>query len=1084
MVMSAALVLAKSEQAETARVAMSAPVQIKTIAPLKTPVMKTVELSVECPGLSKDDEKSAKVTGEFIFSTSGPVTFTLLNSFAVVTDFDLSSKHLQFRSQPEGYILNALRKGDYRVTLKYLVPVTEQRGLWSVTLGIPPNLKNKVILRLPEKQLDISSNEAVYLTSEEKEERGTEVTAVFGSAPVVRLNWRPRVRKTKLEKVVFFCEVNTFALFKPGVVDLTNLVRFQIAQGEIKEIIMLVHEGMSVTSVTAPGLSTWRFDPETHQLEAVLEKPVSGDFILTVITQIPREGLPYKAVIGALTVKDADRQRGCIALAVPETVQIKVDKLVGLSAMNITDFSQEAIKAAGRKARTTESTSIKRAFRFQQLPVSASVQAEKVLPELKVTEKGTLSISDERIVLSSQLDITIAKSGVFSVRLDIPKDFDIETLSGKGISHWDEIKDDGHGVVVHFQKQVLGAQRLNVVIARMEKGIEKTIMVPKVEVRDAKKHTGTLVISGERSVRMTTVKREGVSELNPSDLGIRETGVIAFKLLRPEWQVILKTEVLSPTIKPEVLQRIDLAEGMLYGTVFIRYAIENAGCKIFRLQAPEPGTSLAITGRNIAKVFEKDREKGIWQVVLNNKVEQNMLLRVSYQIPFDPAQRKVNILPLKTLDTEGQKGYLVVMSAKRVQIKPEGDLTGLKPEDSRSIPPAFGAGDMSDAILSFRAVLPDYQLPLNVIRHGSEAVLPAKVNQVHITSVVSEDGQMLTRVGMDINVGDMRFLKIRLPDPHDTLWSVFVNGKVAKPSRDDKAHRIPLEESIAGDVTLVDIVYAGRADSIRFWRRQTYKAPEFNLPLNNVEWNLYVRPGLLYYGFDGTCQFQEQDAITKGLNERNYTIDNLRQIQADLAKARVVMAKGEQYAQEGKQKQARQALETAMNYSQSKADFNEDARIQYRNLVKQQAFIGLVQRRNEVRSFQNIRDEKQVRKMDGFQSGNFTPEYARQIEQSLPAEENTNLQTLAEKIIDQQAAAAALAQAIRITVPEQGTRLMFLRPLQINPNAEMSVSFKAIGAGPLVWLKSLWPMLMLLVLFRVILGIIQKNARSDSASKR
>ena len=70
-----------------------------------------------------------------------------------------------------------------------------------------------------------------------------------------------------------------------------------------------------------------------------------------------------------------------------------------------------------RVARPAE---IKRSFRYHRLPATAAVHAEAVLPELRVVEQGKLDITDERIVLSSHLDVTISKSGLFAVDLRIP----------------------------------------------------------------------------------------------------------------------------------------------------------------------------------------------------------------------------------------------------------------------------------------------------------------------------------------------------------------------------------------------------------------------------------------------------------------------------------------------------------------------------------------------------------------------------------------------------------------------------------------------------------------------------------------
>ena len=105
--------------------------------------------------------------------------------------------------------------------------------------------------------------------------------------------------------MVFFCEVNTVAVFEPGVVALTSLVHYQIAQGELKSMSLEVPEGMNVTSVRAPGLSTWRYDPETRKLEAILERPTSTDFTLEVMSQVACEGVPYDVDIGSLAVEDA-----------------------------------------------------------------------------------------------------------------------------------------------------------------------------------------------------------------------------------------------------------------------------------------------------------------------------------------------------------------------------------------------------------------------------------------------------------------------------------------------------------------------------------------------------------------------------------------------------------------------------------------------------------------------------------------------------------------------------------------------------------------------------------------------------------
>jgi hypothetical protein len=869
---------------------------------------------------------------------------------------------------------------------------------------------------------------------------------------------------------VFFAEVLTYAGFEPGVVELACLASLQIAQGQLQSVVLDVPAGMSVTAVSAPGLGTWRYDSDTRQLEALFEKPVSGNLTLAVTLQVPREGLPYTALLAAPLVRGAARQRGAFALAVPESVQIAVSNEAGISGMAIEDFPASAQPAAkaGLPARL-----LKRAYRYQLPGATLAVSADKVVPEIRALETSTLSIGDERILLTSQIDVSVARAGIFSLTLGLPAGYEVETLTGQEVSHWDELKDaTNRGVVVHFQRQVLDTRRLNVVISRTEKGVEKTIPLPRLEVRGAAKHAGSLVVSGERGVRLSTLSRDGVVEINPRDLGVANTRALAYSLLRPGWSVVLAAEVLAPAVKPEVLHTVDLAEGMIRETAIFNYTIENAGCKIFRIQAPRPGLPLTITGRGVSKVFEADREKGVWQVELAAKSEQPVTLKATSQSPFDPTNRLVTVRPFRALDTENQRGYVTVTSSGRMQVRPMGEPEGLKPEDSRGIPASFGAGDLSDAILCYRAVTPDYALALDIRRHGSADVLPASVRRVDLMSVMAEKGQMLTRVQMELDAGDLRYLTVTLPGAKDALWSVFVNGKVGSPSRNGRAYRIPLEGALAGETTTLDLTYAGEAPS-----GGSLAAPSFDLPLNNVLWTLYLREDRAYFNFEGDFTLDEKEEGPVAFDQQTYSRQNSFLMNTDLNRARSVMAKGESYIKTGNQREAKQALEVAMNYSQSEPELNEDARVQHQSLVRKQVIVGLVTRRSELQQErvldQDVAQQAAANAPLGYNGGNFTPEYAKQLEQTMSADETANMTVVADKIIGQQKAAAAVARSIRITIPEQGVRIRLRRPLVIQPDAELKVTFTSLPAAP--WRRA-GSLLLVLGVF-VFAGTVVRKAR-------
>ena len=1045
-------------------------------------VIGSMTVTVEGPKTVKDVEQSAGVTAVLEFEAHGAAVISVMPVTSVLTDFTCSSRNVEINSNTNGYFLNILKKGTYKVTLKYKASVEFKEGKWSLGIMMPENLQNKISLKLPEPGLEIQSEHAVLFKMQEKKD-ATLADAVFGPVPVATFTWLPRIRKTTLEQIVCFCEVNTLATLQSGVVELTNIIRYQVAQGEMREMKVKIPQGMSITAVQAQGLATWSFDPDKRILDAILANAVSGDFVLTVVAQVACDGLPYEAKIGSIQVQNTLRQRGALALSAPDDIQVRVDDVKGLNPMNIEDFVSEigsllSPEDVQRRARM----SIRRAFRYHQPEdVLVSVHVERVLPEVRVTENGTLSISDERIMLATRLGLAIAKAGIFSVELGIPKDFDIETLSGPDVSHWDENRGVGHGVIVYFKKQVTDATELNLVVARSEKGIEQKITVPRVTVKEAAKHNGKLTVSGERGVRIMVDSHTGVDVKKASEEGIRQAGVLVFDILRPAWSIVLKTEVMAAQVKPEVLQWVDLSEGMLQCRTFIQYKIENAGIKSLRLQAPASGITLAVSGGNIASVHEIDKTKGIWQVDLHNKVEDKFSLIASYQMPYDPAEKKVKILPLQTVDTESQRGYVVVTCAGRVQVKPEGSQKGLKLDDPRSIPASFGAGDLSSAIQCYRTVRPDYELNLSVVRHDQASVLPASIKQVRMTSVVASGGKMLTRVGLQVVVGNnLRSLNFRLPRKSDELWTVLVDGKQVSTWSDGDYYCIPLEGKEGDRVTAVDLTYAGSSSKAGlFFSKERYEAPRFNLPLNDIDWVFYVEPGREYFNFGGSMEaVREKLTVVRQFNDRYYVEWNAKQKELNKGNALIGLNKGEEMMKAGKPRLAQQSFQQALNWSQGEQGLNEDARIQLRNLQKQQWKMGLVNRRDAVRASKNIIDDRQIGQMQGFQGGNYTQEYASDVEKRLSDKDNGALEMVANKLIDQQTAAAGVISAISVTVPEHGRQLKFHRDVQIENQGDLHVTFR-VGTGRIavVW-SAVWPAALLFLGIWVLAAMkIQKHEK-------
>ena len=152
---------------------------------------------------------------------------------------------------------------------------------------------------------------------------------------------------------------------------------------------------------------------------------------------------------------------------------------------------------------------------------------------------------------------------------------------------------------------------------------------------------------------------------------------------------------------------------------------------------------------------------------------------------------------------------------------------------SRTFPPP-------SANFAYRLVEPAFQLPLKLERHEAAKLLPARVNNITFTSVISDDGEMLTQARLEIVPGDKRLLNLTLPKDA-RFWFAFVNQSGVWPWREQDRILIPAGTAVArrqshpGGSLLQ--LRASAAPGERALDLELV-APKFDLPLENITWRV------------------------------------------------------------------------------------------------------------------------------------------------------------------------------------------------------------------------------------------------------
>src|SRR5581483_5847242 len=169
----------------------------------------------------------------------------------------------------------------------------------------------------------------------------------------------------------------------------------------------------------------------------------------------------------------------------------------------------------------------------------------------------------------------------------------------------------------------------------------KGLIAPRVTFREAAKQRGQLVIVPEQGMRLQIAAREGVTQLDPQKSGIRQKGVLAFRLLQPDWNLTMDVEQVDAWVQVTGLQHIQVNEAQAKISANLIYQIENTGLKSLRLLVPTNATGVQFRGEQVSDFLpvQGGVTNGMqtWEVKLNRRIIGKFLLQASWQTPVPDA---------------------------------------------------------------------------------------------------------------------------------------------------------------------------------------------------------------------------------------------------------------------------------------------------------------------------------------------------------------------------------------------------------------------------------------------------------------
>ena len=758
----------------------------------------------------------------------------------------------------EGRTLAVLLPGRTNVTVQFKL-ITKLGGdvtKRTLAFGIPPALVSRVSVAIDEAEADVEFPTAVSFQRASTNQQ-TRVDAILGAADRVEMNWTPRVKRAAEIAATVFVQNTALVTLGGGVMNTRASLDYQISQGELKQVRVTIPAGQRLLRVEGDAIRTWEIKDDTLIVD--LLKGVSPTYKLTVETEKVLDRLPATAKVEIPHALDVKRETGLLALRGSEELSLTVSEAKELQRVDAEEF---------HRAAPDKKEGIVSAFRFLKTDFALSVRAEAVQPQIEAVVRNNVRIAAESVQLTAQVDYTIKRAGVFALRLALPADYRLDSITGNGVLQWAERTDVGRRVAdVTLKERTIGAYALSATLTRNFKEVPATLPIVGVHPLDTEKLSGFITVATDLGIGAKTASFDGLTEVpfaSVSSSAASGGSALAYKFIAtapsPDaaWKLNVATEAVEPWVRAEIMNTITLTETLVSGKTVVKYDIANAPVKEFRVRVPAEFKNVEITG---AQIRRRDAEtNGEWRIELQGKVRGDYLLTVTWELPKNEKTNLVTLAGVQALGVERETGWLALIARPPLQVADKSASELLNKIDVRELPEWTGRADAA-TVLAWRYLRPGYRMTVEARRYEEAEVLQALIESARLTTVVADDGQLMTEISLSIRNNGRQHLELELP-AGSKVWSAFVAGEPIRPSTREGKLLLPLARDVASDAPIaIELTFIGNDKFPKHHGSVALVSPKFDVPLKNARWDLYLPPDYDYGQFEGSMT-RTADTVT------------------------------------------------------------------------------------------------------------------------------------------------------------------------------------------------------------------------------
>jgi len=762
-----------------------------------------------------------------------------------------------------------------------------------------------------------------------------------------------------------------------------------------------------------------------------------------------------------------------------------------------------------------------------------------VQPRIEAEVRQHFHVSANALRLTSHVNYSIKKTGIFNLSLALPDGYRVEKIHGANIAQTNLANGQ---LDITLSQRTMGAYGVRVDLQQLMP-LAKTVSVAGVHPLGTDKLTGYVAVGSEPGLEVTAGTVQGLTEIPAAELPSRRpnapghafgampftlgANVLAYKHIAtmPDdtlgWSLTVDTARRPVWTTAEVVNHLKVSETHLEGRTVIRYSIKNAPTQEFRIRVPEQFKNVEFEGANIrSRQIDPDVATD-WIVRLQNKTMGTYNLSLTWewkdwslaqtnQFTFTGPQVQGTQMPAgqSPVDptVERETGWITVQVANTTPLQVEEAAAiqdPLTPMDAANLPER--AQMDPPPALTYQYLRPGWQLAVRVNQFETAAVLQTSITAARFTSVLTEDGRMLTQARLQvINNGGQTFT-LELPGSDDRLWSAFVAGQAVRAARTQSdAYLLPLEQSENNSAFTVEFTYESSTPFPDRSGEVKLESPRLNVPLQDAQWQLHLPRDFRYSNFEGSMTH------TKRGHRHFYSANQPQHSRQTATRQTTEMANNEmdQRAYESSSRRDEQQKQDEQSKLFSSSLKNAVDNIKAGNVEDANKYFDRARRQdasNPNSDRKKLKDlEEQVRQLQALKLNESQIEfnnrnsnrYAQQA--NLPAQNAVDQsQSGGQQTGDY--AKAALEQVdmlqksqeltertvapLHITLPRQGHVLLFTQSLQMKSGEPMSIEFEAVNTENPNWLAALGAIFLALAVLYGLVKLTRRALRKPTAAQ-